>query len=114
MKCKQFLLAAFSFLLAVTAAVASRQTSGFFAPETVFVKAKLTASSPTTCVNTGVTCNSSGTQVCCVRLNVATGSDVACTNGLYKSYRSGCTQVLFGDTQEWAISSVSVHSLVAN
>jgi len=114
MKYKQIILAAVSFLMAVTAAVASRNMSDVFAPETVFVKAKLTATGATTCVNTGVTCNSMGTFACCVKVNVTAGSDLACTNGTYKSYRAGCTQVLFGDTQEWAISSVSVYSLVAN
>jgi len=113
MKYKNFLFAALSCLLAGTAAIASRQMSDVFAPQTVFVKAKLTAGGPTQCVSTEVTCNG-GMYACCVRLNVATGPNGACSTGTYKTYQSGCTQIIFGDTQEWAISPVSVNSLVAN
>jgi len=63
MKSKNLLLATAAFLFAIGGAVAFS-----FAPQNVFVKARLVQNGPIRCVDTGKQCEATGTSVCQVQI----------------------------------------------
>jgi hypothetical protein len=112
MKTKNFGLAAVAFLIAIGAASAS-----MFTLKNVFVKAKMTTDPSTTvCIDSGVQCESSGSQTCTVQFTVVSGTDHVATGTSFHPYEpSSCSIELKNNSNTTLISSVSgIDRLVQN
>jgi len=110
MKSRNLVVAAAAFLVAIGGAVAST-----FAPQNIWVKARLTSGGNITCVNTSQNCEASGSNVCQVRVNLTPGGTaIAKTTGPFRTYTASDCETLLKNTNDAVqISSVSVFELIS-
>jgi len=110
MKTRSFVLASAAFALAIGGAVASA-----FAPQSVFVKARLVQNGPIKCVNTGIQCDAAGTNTCRVFVPTSStgGTTLASTTGTFKTYSdSECTIVIANTNADDHTSTVQTYQLI--
>jgi hypothetical protein len=93
MKTKNVVLALFAFTLAIGGAFAS-----MFAPEAVWVRAKLTSTGAARCIQTTAECDHAGAFICTVTVPTTAVGDVetVTTDGSsgFIAYRAGCLVAL--------------------
>jgi len=91
---KEILLATIAFAFAISGAFAS-----MFAQETIYVYGKRTAGGAAQCIQMNQTCENQPTStICQVVVNVqapGVGTRVPTTTGTFKTFKSGCVNVLF-------------------
>jgi len=94
MKTKNVTLAAIAFTVAIGSAFAS-----MFAAETIYVYGKRTATGAAQCIQLNKTCdNQTSSIICQVQIPVqasGVGTRTATSTGTFKTFKSGCVNVLF-------------------
>jgi len=110
MKSRNFVLASAAFVFAIGGAIASA-----FAPQNVWVKARLIQNGPIRCVNTAVQCDASGTNTCLVHVPTSStgGTTAASTSGTFKTYtNSECTIVIANTNADDHLSTTQTYELI--
>jgi len=107
MKTKNLIMAAAAFVFAIGGALAYT-----FSAQTVFVRARLTSGGTQQCVNTGVQCEETGTDICKVQITTHSGAQTATSSGPVYTFKSGCATVLKNNQDITLISAAQVYELI--
>jgi hypothetical protein len=94
MKTKNVFLASVAFVFAIGSAFASLLVS-----DPVYVLARRNQFDAPTCVQTNKSCTqtSTHTKICQVQITTDSGLQIAKSDGTFKTFKAGCSEVLYDD-----------------